>query len=102
MINKNNLLIIKVFIFISYHSFSLLSNRRNSFPISLFLFSVRPLDSGWYITVNLMYTSYKFKNIFVKSELNCTPLSVVIVFGVPNPAKICDKKVYDVTWSNGR
>ena len=44
-----------------------------------------------------MYTSYKFKNIFVKSELNCTPLSVVIVFGVPNPAKICDKKVYDVT-----
>jgi len=28
----------------------------------------------------------------VKSELNCTPLTVVIVFGVPNLAKIWGKK----------
>ena len=35
-----------------------------------------------------MYTSCKSKNIFVKSELNCTPLSVVIVLGIPNLAKI--------------
>jgi len=37
-----------------------------------------------------MHTSYKSKNIFVKSELNCTPLSVVIVFVIPTVAKNLD------------